>query len=207
MSRLVGFQERIRVGGRSVLTLADIVPSSGPTRMLIVGKTPSPVSVAAGHYYQGRHGRFLWSTLTAWGLLAVPDGRHEDEVLVEHGHGITDVVKVPRQPGTEPSPDEYAAGWADLKLELERLRPSVTLWTYKGALDKVLRLGIGKAIATDYGFNPRLVPIFGCRVFVFGMPGTPCTSEQLDRSMAALRRFLDGLPATGSAASRARRRR
>ena len=48
----------ILVGGRPVETLADLPPERG--RLLFVGLNPSPVSVAAGHYHQGRLGRRFW---------------------------------------------------------------------------------------------------------------------------------------------------
>ena len=88
--------------GRRVPTLADILPERGPLRMLIVGKTPSPASVEAGHYFEGRMGRGLWKRLDEAGLLCAPPGGFADELLVEHGFGVTDLCKVPRPFGDEP---------------------------------------------------------------------------------------------------------
>src|SRR5712691_1489057 len=42
-------------------TLPDIPPKPGG--ILLVGINPAPVSVAAGHYYQGRIGQRLWRRL------------------------------------------------------------------------------------------------------------------------------------------------
>ena len=42
----------LRVGGRDVETLADLPPLRN--RLLFIGLNPSPVSVEAGHYHQGR---------------------------------------------------------------------------------------------------------------------------------------------------------
>ena len=107
----MNYQTRIRVGRRSVTTLADIVPERGPMKMLIIGKTPVPdPSVRVGHYFQGRQGRMLCRKLKAHALLQVPDGCYEDEVLLDHGYGVTDVIKVPHPFGDEPSDDEYRAG-------------------------------------------------------------------------------------------------
>jgi TDG/mug DNA glycosylase family protein len=56
--------------GREVETLEDLL-RPGLTAVC-VGITPSPVSVAAGHYYQGRVGQRFFDRLRQVGLL--PDG-------------------------------------------------------------------------------------------------------------------------------------
>lgn len=66
-------QVTIRANGRDVTTLADIVPETRPVKMLIVAKTPAPVSVATGHYFQGRQGRMFWNRLKEWNLLNLLD--------------------------------------------------------------------------------------------------------------------------------------
>lgn len=50
---LKGHQTWIETEVGSVLTLADILPERPGLRMLIVGKTPAPVSVKVGHYFRG----------------------------------------------------------------------------------------------------------------------------------------------------------
>ena len=42
-------------------TLADLPPKRD--RLLFIGLNPSPVSVAAGHYHQGRLGQTFWRRL------------------------------------------------------------------------------------------------------------------------------------------------
>jgi len=182
----VGHQVSIMVGDREVATLADILPDAGPMRMLIVGKTPAPVSVAAGHYFQGRHGQLFWGKLREHGILGVAAGEYEDDALVAHGLGITDVVKEPRPFGQEPSADEYRAGVERLLATVARLRPRVVLFVYKRALDQVLAFAIGRATKGQYGFNPDLDSLFGARVFAFPMPGTPVRREAIRLHMQEL---------------------
>ena len=55
------------VSGRPVDTLADLPPLRD--RLLFVGLNPSPVSVEAGHYHQGRLGRTFWRRLMLAGIL------------------------------------------------------------------------------------------------------------------------------------------
>ena len=51
----------IVIDGVPTETLADLPPLRG--KLLFVGLNPSPVSVAAGHYFQGRLGRTFWKRL------------------------------------------------------------------------------------------------------------------------------------------------
>src|SRR5688572_15613671 len=81
-----------------------------PCHVLLVGINPSPVSVAAGHYYQGRHGRRLWGRLTRIGLLVGATSGLEDDAFVAFGHGLTDVVKRPTAAASELSPRELREG-------------------------------------------------------------------------------------------------
>ncbi len=190
MNALVGHQTRIQVGRRSVLTLADVLPEKAPMRMLIIGKTPAPGSVKAGHYFQGRQGRFLWNELKAFHILEVADEEFEDDALVRQGFGVTDVAKIPRNAGSEPGRREYQDGWAVVATTIDRLTPDLLFWPYKRTLDSVLRVALRDPRPTRYGFNPNLNRTFGRGVFVFGMMGTPCPTELRIRTMTALRRRL-----------------
>lgn len=181
---------QITVGDRSIDTLRDILPDRGHLRMLIVGKTPAPVSVAAGHYFQGKQGRMFWGSLTAYRLLQVPPGEYHDDHLLAHGFGITDVVKAPRPFGDEPSEQEYREGFDRVLNLIASFRPTVLMFVYKRVLDEILRLRFGVKQKAEYGFNPEFDCHFGARVFVFPMPGTPC---KRDVAVAAMRPLRDAL--------------
>lgn len=162
--------------------------------MLIIGKTPTPVSVNAGHYFQGRQGTFMWSQLRSFRILDAAEDEFEDDALIRNGYGITDVVKVPREFGSEPMPIDYAQGWPLVARLIDHLRPEVTFWPYKGALDRVLKHCFGRRQRAAYGFNPVLNRCIGASVFVFGMQGTPCSAEARIAGLGALRRRLDHAP-------------
>ena len=84
----------IDVDGRAVETLADLPPLRD--RLLFVGLNPSPVSVEAGHYHQGRLGRAFWGRLMQATILPGDTAIDAaDDALVAAGHGITDIHKVP----------------------------------------------------------------------------------------------------------------
>ena len=186
----IGHQIDIEVAGKRHRTLADILPRRGPLKMLIVAKTPAPVSVAAGHYFQGKQGQMFWNRLREYGLLAVPYGAQPDDSLLAHGYGLTDIVKVPRAYGSEPSDEEYREGLPRILDLIESLRPRVVMFVYKRVLDNVLKFGFGHSRKSKYGFNPELDSRFDSRVFVFPMPGTPCTSAKAVSAMSALAKLL-----------------
>ena len=84
----------VTIDGQSTETLADLPPLRD--RLLFVGLNPSPVSVEAGHYHQGRLGQTFWRRLMLAGIL--PPGtpvEDADDALVKAGHGITDLIKRP----------------------------------------------------------------------------------------------------------------
>jgi G:T/U-mismatch repair DNA glycosylase len=175
----------ITVDGRKVRTLRDILPTRPGLRVLFVAKTPAPVSVEAGHYFQGLQGRMFWNRLKEYGLLQ-PTTPYEDDSLLQHQYGLTDIVKVPREYGNEPSDAEYKVGLNRI-LELVRIhRPKVVVFVYKRVLDQILRFGFDIRTKASYGFNPSLENRFDARVFAFPLPGTPCTAAQAASAMREL---------------------
>lgn len=174
------------VNGEAVKTLADILPDEPGLKVLFVAKTPAPKSVAAGHYFQGSQGTAFWNRLREYEILDAPLGHHEDDHLLKNGFGITDIVKVPRDYGNEPSKDEYKAGTTRILEVIRAHSPLVTVFVYKKVLDQLLANGFRRREKSVYGFNPALDSLFGSRVFVFPMPGTPCRSEDAHAAMLEL---------------------
>ena len=127
----------------------------------------------------------FWNRLRECGLL-IPTTEFEDDSLLDHGYGLTDLVKVPRGYGDEPSDAEYREGLHRI-LDLVRLhRPKVVVFVYKKVLDQILRFGFGISARSSYGFNPSVETQFGARVFAFPLPGTPCNTAQ---AIAAMKEF------------------
>jgi G:T/U-mismatch repair DNA glycosylase len=186
---MASYATTIQVDGKSVVTLSDILPDPPGLKALFVAKTPAPKSVATGHYFQGRQGRMFWNRLIEYRILH-PTTAYEDESLLDHGYGITDIVKVPRHFGNEPSEEEYRAGLDRILTLIRTHHPRVVVFVYKRVLDQVLRLGFQLHSKSSYGFNPQLDARFDCRVFVFPMPGTPCKTDEALAAMAELAREL-----------------
>lgn len=180
----------IVVDGRKVRTLRDLLPEEPGLRALFVAKTPALVSVKAGHYFQGAQGKAFWKRLREYGLLK-PTTPFEDDSLLAHGFGITDIVKVPRNYGDEPSDAEYRAGVDRVLALIGVHRPSVVVFVYKGVLDKMLKLKFFITKKAVYGINPDLEAKFGAPVFAFPLPGVgSCTREQAAKAMRELKALL-----------------
>jgi len=175
----MNFRYQIEYEGKSIITLRDILPDKPKSlKMLIIGKRPSLVSVKKGHYLQGKQGKMFWKILQEYGLFNVPIGKYEDEVLLMHGYGLSDIVKVPSKAGIEPSNTEYKNGIPRLKEVINKWSPSIILFVYKKPLDMWLKIEYKKISKSIYGFNDNLKELFGRKVFVFPMPGTPCNKEE-----------------------------
>lgn len=177
-----GVEERLsrlpeREGAQAAETLPDILPKAGG--VLLVGINPAPVSVAAGHYYQGRIGRRLWRRLERAGLLEDPVPGAEDEAFAHAGHGLTDLVKRPTSSAADLSQEELRAGVDALRSKLEKWRPGLVLFAFKESARQVL----GAAVAAGRG------PAYqGAATFLLSGPYAP--RAEADRIDHELRRTL-----------------
>ena len=176
---------RIRVGGRTIDTLADLPPLRD--RLLFVGLNPSPVSVAAGHYHQGRLGRTYWRRLMLAGLLppATPV-ETADDALVAAGHGITDLLKVPT-PRDVATAAELTAGVGPLWQKIALWRPAAIVFIYKRAAEA----SAGRTLTEPWGQLPG-VALAGRPCFL--MPGPYAPVEQVDLGLNVLRNLVAVLP-------------
>ena len=123
----------ITVDGAAVETLADLPPLRD--RLLFVGLNPSPVSVEAGHYHQGRLGQTFWRRLMLAGVI--PPGtpiEDADDALVAAGHGITDLLKVPT-PRDTATDAQLTSGVGPLWQKIAIWRPAAVVFIYKRAAE------------------------------------------------------------------------
>lgn len=89
--------------GQQVETLTD--PLRPGLKSVVVGINPSPVSVAAGNYYQGQLGQRFYKRLHQAGVIDLNASGFEDDAAFAAGSGFTDVVKRPtsRADGCDPA--------------------------------------------------------------------------------------------------------
>ena len=141
------------VDGASVETLEDLPPLRD--RLLFVGLNPSPVSVEAGHYHQGRLGQTFWRRLMLAGIL--PPGtpiETADDALVAEGHGITDLLKVV-SPRDEATDAELRAGVGPLWQKIAVWRPAAIVFIYKRGGQRGGRSGPARAVGPPPGRRAR----------------------------------------------------
>jgi TDG/mug DNA glycosylase family protein len=174
------------VDGRPLETLADLPPLRG--RLLFVGLNPSPVSVAAGHYHQGRLGRRFWERLVRAGIL--PPGttpEAADDALVAAGHGITDLHKAvsARDVASETT---LRAGVGPLWQKIALWRPAAVVFIYRRAAE----VAAGRSLGERWG-QLEGIALAGRPCFL--MPGPYAPRDEVDEGLNLLRNLLAALPA------------
>lgn len=125
-----------RLSGGDIESLPDIPPKPGG--VLLVGINPAPVSVSAGHYYQGRLGRRLWRRLEGLGLLRDPVPGSEDEAFAAEGHGLTDLVKRPTPSSDLLSQAELHSGSESLREKIRNWQPRLVLFAFRAPAVELL---------------------------------------------------------------------
>jgi TDG/mug DNA glycosylase family protein len=123
--------------GQEWTTLPDRKPRPGG--ILLVGINPAPLSVAAGHYHQGKLGRRLWRRLQQLGLLGEIEPGAEDDAFVARGHGLTDVVKRPTRAASELNRDEIREGAEQVCRKIREWKPGLIVFVYREAARAVTR--------------------------------------------------------------------
>lgn len=129
----------------------------------------------------------FWNKLRDYQILKIKQGTYEDENLLDNKFGLTDIVKKPRDFGDEPSKQEYKAGLQRILKLIIKHKPKILVFVYKRVLDNILKWGHGLNKKSVYGFNPDLKKYFDSEVFVFPMPGTPCTTDEAVKAMNELK--------------------
>ncbi len=118
--------ETVTVRGESYTTLKELLRPG--LRAVFVNINPAPKSVAAGHYYRGRHGNLLWKRLQEHGIVrSLPIGR-EDEAAFSQGIGFADLVRRPTPSAKCLSKEEKRRGAYSLVqrlVELGQPRPAI----------------------------------------------------------------------------------
>jgi TDG/mug DNA glycosylase family protein len=163
----------VSIDGVPIETLADLPPQRDG--LLFVGLNPSPVSVRAGHYHQGRIGQRFWRRLMTIGIIpARSEIATADDALVAAGHGITDLIKRP-SPRDEAPDQELREGVGPLWQKIALWRPGAVVFIYK----RVAEIAAGRALQEPWG---QLVGVaLGGRP-CFLMPGPYASTEQVDEA-------------------------
>jgi len=165
--------------GEPVETLEDLLHPG--LLAVCVGINPSPVSVAAGHYYQGRLGRGFFERLGFVGLLPDEFEGYEDDAAFTDGVGFTDVVKRPTTSAKELQTAEFEHGRALLADKLGACRPALTVFTFKKTAEVLFGpfAGNGFIDAPVLGESP-----------VFVMPGPYESTDTVKSTLRSLEHWV-----------------
>lgn len=175
----------VEIDGVAVETLADLPPRRD--RLLFVGLNPSPVSVEAGHYHQGRLGQTFWKRLmTAQVIPAGTTIEAADDALVAGGHGITDLIKLPT-PRDEATDAVLTAGVGPLWQKIAIWRPAAVVFIYKRAANACA----GRPLTEPWGHLPG-VALAGRPCIL--LPGPYAPTESVDEGINFLRNISSALP-------------
>jgi TDG/mug DNA glycosylase family protein len=176
---------RIVVGEQPTETLADLPPLRD--HLLFVGLNPSPVSVEAGHYHQGRLGRTFWRRLMLAEVLpAASPLETADDALMAAGHGITDLLKLPTPRDVATNP-ELTAGVGPLWQKIALWRPAAVVFIYKRAAS----VCAGRPLDEPWG---HLVDVALAGRPCFLMPGPYAPVDEVDAGLSVLRNLVAALP-------------
>jgi double-stranded uracil-DNA glycosylase len=176
----------IIVDGRPVETLADLPPLRN--HLLFVGLNPSPVSVAAGHYHQGRLGRTFWRRLAQAQILGQGvEPEEADDALAARGHGITDLLKLPTARDTA-TDAQLIAGVGALWQKAAIWRPAAVVFIYKRAAS----IAAGRDLPERWG-QVRGMALAGRPCFL--MPGPYAPRDDVTDGLNLLRNLASALPA------------
>ena len=175
----------ILVDGAETTTLADLPPRRDG--LLFIGLNPSPVSVTAGHYHQGRLGQNFWRRLIRAGVL--PPGTDiatADDALVAAGHGLTDLLKAPsaRDEATDAT---LRSGVGPLWQKVSIWRPAAVVFVYKRAAEIVA----SRPLAEPWG-QLAGVALSGRPCFL--MPGPYAPAKEVTAGLNFLRNLGASLP-------------
>jgi TDG/mug DNA glycosylase family protein len=175
----------LMLDGERVETLQDLPPLRD--RLLFVGLNPSPVSVEAGHYFQGRLGRTFWRRLITASILP-PDTAVEtaDDALMAQGHGMTDLSKRPT-PRDDATDAALRAGVGPLWHKISVWRPAAVVFVWKRAAEAAA----GRSLDERWG-QLQGVALSGRPCFL--MPGAYAPVEEVDAGLNLIRNLGASLP-------------
>jgi double-stranded uracil-DNA glycosylase len=99
--------------------------------ILFVGFNPSIRSSETGHHFANPNNRF-WRILFEAGLTPRKFAAVEDDLLLELGYGITNIVARPTKAADEITKEEYRQGREILLQKISTIKPKVVCYVGKG---------------------------------------------------------------------------
>lgn len=145
--------------------------------IVLVGLNPSQHSVRLGHYFANPRNRF-WTAFNRSALLDRHVTLEDDYKLMEHGIGLTDVVKRPSSQASALKAQDYRQWAPILREKLERVQPLIICFQGLMAYSLYLRYAEGIKTKSQLGLQER--SIGRSAVFVVPNPSPANAQYSLD---------------------------
>lgn len=175
---MTGHRVKMEWMGKEVVTLRDLWPAE--PRAVVIGINPAPVSVEAGHYYQGNLGQALFRRLRGAGMLGLSLRGHEDDQALAAGIGFTDVVKRPTSSADQIGREELLFGKRLLMEALEARKVPLVIFAFKKSATTLLGQFQGNGFLESQALG-------GTDVFV--MPGPYESATTANPTLETLRQY------------------
>ena len=135
--------------------------------IVFIGLNPSSISVREGHYFANPRNRF-WTALNGSGLVPVQLSPALDKQLMDHGIGLTDLIKRPTSQASGLNVSDYREGAPILKAKLLDYRPAIACFHGMMCYRAYLKYGEGLKEKPELGLQRHLIG--QSRVFVVPNP-------------------------------------
>lgn len=156
--------------------------------IVLVGLNPSDYSVRQGHYFANPRNRF-WPALNRSGLVGKEMSPELDAQLLDHGIGLTDVVKRPTPQGSGLKAADYRRWAPVLKDKMLENAPSIVCFQGVMGYGQYLRYAEGSKEKAQVGRQD--LTIGQSKVFVVPNPSPANAQYSLDDLVFWYRELLN----------------
>ena len=154
--------------------------------IVFVGLNPGLYSVQVGHYFATPRNRF-WTALNRSGLVAESMSAEDDLHMLDHGIGLTDVVKRPTGGASDLRAADFRRWAPILRRKLERHAPRIVCFHGTTAYRGYLRYAESSAWRPELGEQPAAIG--SSQVFVVPNPSPANATWSLDDLVEWYRRL------------------
>ena len=169
-------QQLIEAAGK---TVPDVIAPG--LRVLFCGINPGLYTAAVGHHF-ARPGNRFWPALHAAGFTPRLLHPSEQQLLLEAGYGLTNLVARATAGAAELAPAEFVAGRRRLATKVRRYRPRVVAFLGMGAYRHAFD-------APKASLGEQAQRFEGARVWLLPSPSGLNAAYQLDALVRLLRRL------------------
>ena len=149
--------------------------------IVFIGLNPSSISVREGHYFANPRNRF-WTALNGSGLVTVQLSSALDNQLLDHGIGLTDLIKRPTSQASGLNVSDYREGAPILKAKLLDYQPAIACFHGMMCYRAYLKYAEGFKEKPNLGLQPH--SIGQSRVFVVPNP-SPANAQYSLQALVA----------------------